>query len=61
MNSFPNFKAQIHDIYDTDFDIHFIGLFSTKPDAIPVLLLHGWPGKCEVQTPLVRRLAKTRF
>ena len=25
-------------------DIHFVALFSQKPDAIPVILLHGWPG-----------------
>lgn len=27
-----------------DFTIHFTGLFSSKPDAIPVVMLHGWPG-----------------
>jgi microsomal epoxide hydrolase len=26
-------------------NIHFVGLFSEKPDAIPILLIHGWPGK----------------
>jgi microsomal epoxide hydrolase len=26
------------------FDIHFIALFSKKADAVPLLLLHGWPG-----------------
>jgi hypothetical protein len=25
--------------------IHFVGLFSEKKDAVPLLLLHGWPGK----------------
>lgn len=25
-------------------DIHFAGLFSERADAIPILLLHGWPG-----------------
>ena len=27
-----------------DFDVHFVALFSEKPDAIPILMLHGWPG-----------------
>jgi len=24
--------------------IHFVALFSQKPDAIPIVFLHGWPG-----------------
>lgn len=27
------------------YDIHFVALFSKKSDAIPVMSLHGWPGK----------------
>jgi microsomal epoxide hydrolase len=27
-----------------DADVHFMALFSKKPNAIPILLLHGWPG-----------------
>ena len=44
-NSFPNFKTSIKDKESkTTFDIHFAALFSEKPDAIPVVFLHGWPG-----------------
>jgi microsomal epoxide hydrolase len=25
-------------------EVHFMALFSSKPDAIPIVLLHGWPG-----------------
>lgn len=25
-------------------DVHFVALFSEKPDAVPLLLSHGWPG-----------------
>ena len=39
INSHPNFKVKIEDI-----DVHFIGLFSKKSDAVPIALLHGWPG-----------------
>lgn len=39
LNSFPNYTHTVEDL-----DVHFLALFSTKPDAIPVLLLHGWPG-----------------
>jgi microsomal epoxide hydrolase len=27
-----------------DYNIHFLGLFSKNKDAVPLLLLHGWPG-----------------
>lgn len=39
VNSFPNFHVKIEDI-----DVHFLALFSKKQDAVPLLLLHGWPG-----------------
>ena len=29
---------------EDNLDIHFIGIFSERQDAIPILLLHGWPG-----------------
>lgn len=39
INSFNNYKMQIENV-----DVHFIGLFSEKKDAIPIVFLHGWPG-----------------
>lgn len=44
MNSFPNFLANVG-IGSEEYNIHFVGLFSEKLDAIPLVLLHGWPGK----------------
>ena len=38
-NSFPQFKASI----DGE-EIHFLHVRSTCQDALPMLLLHGWPG-----------------
>jgi len=43
INSFPNFIVPIEEDGFT-FDVHFIGLFSKKKDAVPLTLLHGWPG-----------------
>lgn len=40
MNSFPQWTIAIEDI-----NVHFVGLFSEKEDAIPILLIHGWPGE----------------
>jgi microsomal epoxide hydrolase len=39
INSFPNYTMQIEDL-----NIHFIALFSEKEDAIPIIMMHGWPG-----------------
>ena len=45
INSFSQFKTAIVDDDGKTYDIHFAALFSRKPDAIPLLFLHGWPGK----------------
>lgn len=44
INSFPNFQTSIQDDNGDTFSIHFAALFSTKPDATPIVFLHGWPG-----------------
>lgn len=45
INGYPNFTVPIKDDgTGFTFDIHFIALFSKKADAVPLLLLHGWPG-----------------
>jgi len=44
INSFPNFVATVLDDDRSEFKMHFVGLFSDKKDAIPIVLLHGWPG-----------------
>ncbi|KAL4937998.1 hypothetical protein BDV06DRAFT_226412 [Aspergillus oleicola] len=38
-NSFPQYTTEIEGL-----NIHFAALFSEKADAIPIVLLHGWPG-----------------
>ncbi|KAK0879689.1 hypothetical protein LTR87_006490 [Friedmanniomyces endolithicus] len=43
INSYPNFTVPIEDS-GFEFQIHFTALFSKKPDAVPLALLHGWPG-----------------
>ena len=39
LNSFPQYTLPIRGI-----DLHFIHAPSRKPDAMPLLLSHGWPG-----------------
>lgn len=40
INSFPQYTTEIEGLA-----IHFVGLFSERKDAVPILLLHGWPGR----------------
>jgi microsomal epoxide hydrolase len=39
LNAFPQFTAQVCGI-----ELHFIHARSPNPDAIPLVLSHGWPG-----------------
>ncbi len=48
INSYPNYKATVLHPDGSPVDVHFLGLFSEMPDAVPLVLLHGWPGSiCE--------------
>lgn len=46
LNGFPNFmaKVKVDDDEEEAMDVHFVGLFSQREDAVPLVLLHGWPG-----------------
>jgi len=50
INSFPNFTVPVTDDNGEKFDVHFVGLFSQKKDAIPVTFFHGWPGQISLKT-----------
>ncbi len=39
LNRYPQFIAKV-----ADFDIHFYHVRSAKPNALPIVLTHGWPG-----------------
>lgn len=43
-NSFPQFNIDVTAPSDGQiFNLHFAALFSQKPDAVPIIFLHGWP------------------
>ncbi|KAJ7126248.1 Alpha/Beta hydrolase protein [Mycena epipterygia] len=44
MNAFPHYLSSITDTDGKAYTIHFIAIFSENTDAIPLMLLHGWPG-----------------
>src|ERR1044072_5922269 len=39
LNALPQFTTRIDDV-----DIHFVHVRSPHPDALPLVMTHGWPG-----------------
>ncbi|KAF4470622.1 epoxide hydrolase [Fusarium albosuccineum] len=58
INSHPNFKMTIQDSASGELNIHFVALFSQKIDAVPIMLLHGWPGSFLEFLPMLSLFAK---
>ncbi len=54
LNKFPQFKTKVDDK-----EIHFIHQKSHRTDAIPLLLLHGWPDSFLLYYKVIPKLADT--
>lgn len=58
LNEYPQFIADVPDIdpktgqKDT-FKVHFVGIENKDPNAVPVIIMHGWPGNFHELLPLV--------
>jgi pimeloyl-ACP methyl ester carboxylesterase len=48
LNAYPNFVTGIDGL-----DIHFIHVKSKHPDALPVIITHGWPGSIIEQLKII--------
>ena len=48
LNAVPNFITEIDGL-----DIHFIHVRSKHPDALPIIITHGWPGSVIEQMKLI--------
>jgi pimeloyl-ACP methyl ester carboxylesterase len=48
LNSFPQFTTNIDGL-----DIHFIHVRSKNPNALPVIITHGWPGSVIEQLKII--------
>ncbi len=48
LNALPQFKTMIDEI-----DIHFIHVKSKHPNALPLIITHGWPGSVFEQIKLI--------
>ncbi|MFK3980320.1 epoxide hydrolase family protein [Micromonospora sp. NPDC050397] len=55
LNEFPQFMAEIDGQ-----DIHFLHVRSAEPDALPLLLTHGWPNSFVEFVELIGRLTDPR-
>src|SRR3954471_9920030 len=51
LNAFPQFMTRIDDV-----DIHFFHIKSRHPNAMPVIITHGWPGSVFEQIKLIEPL-----
>ena len=51
LNAFPQFKTNIDGV-----DIHFIHVKSRHPNALPVIITHGWPGSVIEQLKIIAPL-----
>lgn len=51
INAFPNFLTEIDGV-----DIHFIHVKSKNPNALPVIITHGWPGSIIEQMKVIEPL-----
>jgi pimeloyl-ACP methyl ester carboxylesterase len=57
LNTHPQFMTEIDGV-----DIHFIHVRSRHPDALPLIITHGWPGSVFEQIKLVEPLTDpTRY
>jgi pimeloyl-ACP methyl ester carboxylesterase len=57
LNAFPQFKTRIDGL-----DIHFIHVRSRHPNALPLVIAHGWPGSVFEQIKLIGPLTDpTRY
>jgi pimeloyl-ACP methyl ester carboxylesterase len=48
LNAWPQFMTEIDGV-----DIHFIHVRSTNPNALPVIVTHGWPGSIIEQMKII--------
>lgn len=44
LNQFPQFRTTLSGGSDEPLDIHFLHARSAEPNALPLIISHGWPG-----------------
>lgn len=60
LNQFPQFTTNISvDGYE-ELNIHFIHQKSSRPNSIPLLFVHGWPGSIVEVTKIIKSLSEPK-
>ncbi|KAL2837806.1 epoxide hydrolase [Aspergillus pseudodeflectus] len=59
-NSYPQYMIDIKDDDQKPYSIRFNALFSSNPNALPIIFLHGWPGSAVEFLPLLE-LVKQQY
>lgn len=54
INAHPQFTTEIDGL-----DVHFLHIRSTRPDALPLILTHGWPMSVVEYLPVIGPLSST--
>lgn len=54
LNTFSNYELDVNGI-----NLHFIHERSSAPDAIPLIISHGWPGSVFEFHKIIHRLTAT--
>ncbi|KAJ6475975.1 Alpha/Beta hydrolase protein [Mycena vitilis] len=63
INSFPQFVAKVPVQVEGKaytHDVHSLALFSKRTDAVPLIMLHGWPGSFVEFLPILH-LLRTKY
>ncbi|KAI3395900.1 hypothetical protein diail_685 [Diaporthe ilicicola] len=58
INGVPQFKTAVNSGGE-DYSVHFAALFSPNRDAVPILLMHGWPGSFLEFLPILTKVQET--
>ncbi|PTB43513.1 hypothetical protein M441DRAFT_189529 [Trichoderma asperellum CBS 433.97] len=58
INKFPNFKMTVDDAETGKIDVHFLALFSSNKDAVPIVFLHGFPSSFLELVPMMELLSE---
>lgn len=58
LNRLPHFKVEVGEDGGNPFNLHCVHLRSSRPDARPLLIAHGWPGSILEFDAIMERLAE---
>lgn len=58
MNAQNHYLAKVANSDGREYTVHFMGLFSKRDDAVPIVFSHGWPGSFLEFLPMLELVRK---